>query len=126
MVTITEEIKNAFDILITEAQKQVKEHPHVEMVIVVQSAKGNTYTGYINEIKDRYAADVDVLIQALVGATDVEVKYCVCMWNKGWLEIPSYHLRKGLLDISPKNEDTIFAGQGENTIVLKTLKDMML
>ena len=126
MVTITEEIKNTFDILITEAQKQVKEHPDVEMVIVTQSTKGNMYIGYIHEaLNGNEGPDVESFLQTPVDTEDVEMKYCVCMWNRGWLEIPFYHLRKGLLDISPKNEDMIFAGQGEDTIVLKTLKEMM-
>ena len=125
MVIVTEEIKNAFDALITEAQKQVKEHPDVEMVIVVQSAKGNTYTCYIHGIKNEYEAEIDAFIQTLVDAEDVEIKYCVCMLHSEWLEPPYYHIRKSLLKISPKNEGTIFSGQGENVIVLKTLIDLM-
>ena len=126
MVTVTEEIKNVFNILIAEAQKLVKEHPNVEMVIVVQSAKGNRYVGFIHEVLNGDGdADTDAFVQTLVDAGDVEIKYCVCMWNRGWLEIPSYHLGKSLLEVSTKNEETIFAGQGENKIVLKMLKDMM-
>lgn len=126
MVIVTEEIKNAFNTLILEAQKQVKENTDVEMVVVTQSAKGNMYFCFIHEaLNGDEAADIDDFIQRLVDAGDVEMKYCVCMWNRGWLEIPSYYLRKCLLEISPKNEETIFAGQGENKIVLKTLKDMM-
>ena len=126
MVIVTEEIKKAFHALILEAQKQVEEHPDMEMVIVTQSAKGNTYIGHIHEaLNGNGEADIDDFMQTLVDAEDVELKYCVCMWDKGWLEIPHYHLRKRLLEISPKNESMIFAGQGENKIVLKTLKDMM-
>lgn len=125
MVIVTEEIKNAFDALIQEAEKQVKEHADVEMVIVVQSAKGNTYICYIHEIKNGYEADIEGFMQTLVDAEDVEIKYCVCMLHSGWLEPPYYHIKKSLLEISPKNETTIFSGQGEHAIVLKTLKDMM-
>ena len=126
MVVVTEEIKNAFNTLIPEAQKQVNENADVEMVIVTQSAKGNVYFGFIHEaLSGDEAAEIDDFIQMLMDAGDVEMKYCVCMWNRGWLEIPSYHFIKCLLKISPKNEETIFAGQGEDKIVLKTLKDMM-
>ena len=124
MVTVTEEMKNAFDAIILEAEKQVKENSDAEMVIVVQSAKGNMYTGFIHEAKNG-DADVDSLMQTLVDAEDVEIKYCVCMLHSEWLEPPYYYLRKRLLEISSGNEETIFSGQGENVIVLKTLKDMM-
>lgn len=124
MVIVTEEIKNAFNTLISEAQKQVKENTDVEMVIVLQSAKGNMYTGFIHEAKNG-DADIDSLMQTLVDAEDVEIKYCVCMLYNEWLEPPYYYLKKRLLEISPENEGSIFSGQGENVIVLKTLKDMM-
>ena len=126
MVQVTEEMKAAFDELIAEAQEQVKEQPDKEMVIVTQSAKGNRYVGFIHEVLNGDSdADTDAFVQTLVDAEDVEIKYCVCMWNRGWLEIPSYHLRKKFLEVSQKNEETIFAGQGENKIVLKTLREMM-
>lgn len=124
MVTVTEEMKKAFDALIPEAQKQVKENSDAEMVIVVQSAKGNMYTGFLHEAKNG-DADVDSLMQTLVDAEDVEIKYCVCMLHSEWLEPPYYYLRKRLLEISSENEETIFSGQGENVIVLKSLKEMM-
>ena len=123
MVIVTEEIKKAFDALISEAQKQVKENPE-EMIIVVQTAKDNTYTGFIHEVMNG-DADIDDFLQMLVDAEDAEIKYCVCMLHREWLEPPHYYLKKRLLEISPKNEATIFSGQGENVIVLKTLKDMM-
>ena len=47
------------------------------------------------------------------------------MLNSGWLEPPYYHIKKRFLEISPKNEETIFSGQGEDVIVLKTFKEMM-
>ena len=126
MVIVTEEIKKTFDALISEARKRVEENPDAEMVIVAQSAKGNVQTGYLRGgMNGDSVTDIEFFLQTFVDAGDVEIKYCVCMWNRGWLEIPCYHLRKGLLGLSPKNEDTIFAGQGENVIVLKTLKDMM-
>ena len=124
MVNVTEEMKNAFDAIILEAEKQVKENSDVEMVIVVQSAKGNMYTGFLHEAKNG-DADVDSLMQTLVDAEDVEIKYCVCMLHSEWLEPPYYYLRKRLLEISSENEETIFSGQGENVIVLKSLKEMM-
>ncbi len=125
MVIVTEEIKNAFDALISEAQKQVKENSEAQMLIIAQSAKGNRYIGFVYDVMEGYHDDTNKFIQMLIDAEDVEIKYCVCMLNSGWLEPPYFHLKKSLLEISPKNEATIFSGQGENVIVLKTLKDMM-
>ena len=124
MVIVTDEIKTTFDALISEAQKQVKENADAELVIALQSAKGNTYTGFTREVANA-EADIADFMQMLADAEDVEIQYGVCMWNNGGLELPCHRLRESLLAISPKNEEAIFGGQGEEKIVLKTLKDIM-
>lgn len=125
MVTVTEEMKNAFDAIILEAEKQVKENSDAELVIVAQTAKGNTYSCANYGVMEGKYDDIECFLQMLVAANEAEIKYCVCMLSSGWLEPPYEYLRKGLLRISPKNEETIFCGQGENVLVLKTVKDMM-
>lgn len=125
MVNVTEEMKEAFDAIIIEAEKQIEENKDAEMVVVAHTAKDNIYTCANYNILEGKYEDMDRFLQMLVDTNDVEVKYCICMWNNGGLEVPFAHLRLGLLEISPKNEETIFCGQGENALVLKTLRDMM-
>lgn len=125
MVNVTEEMKNAFDAIIHEAEKQVKENSDAELVIVAHTAKDKIYSCANYGVMEGKYEDTERFLQMLVEVDDAEIKYCVCMLSSGWLEPPYECLRKGLLRISPKNEETIFCGQGENVLVLKTVKDMM-
>lgn len=49
--------------------------------------------------------DETQFIKMLQEKADCELKYIVCMWKNGNVDIPSMHFRKRLLEISPKNAD---------------------
>ena len=132
MVKVTDEIRDVFHALIEEAEKQVKLNPTAGQVVVVKTAKGNTYTcvnnntytienGVIMSVGD-FDEEIE-FIQMLVDIDDVEVKYIVCMWQSGSVEIPSYHFRNGILEICSKNQEAIWVGQGEDCLLLRALKD---
>lgn len=107
--------------LIVEAKKQVDDNPTAEQVIVLVTAKNNMYTCINHCIMDGNYDDENHFFQMLVNKADVEVKYLVCMWNNGGLEIPSANFRKQLLEICSKNTDAIYCGQGADGIVLRRI-----
>ena len=70
--------------------------------------------------------DEEQFMKLLQEKADSEVKYIVCMWKNGSVEIPSMHFRKMLLEASPKNADAIFAvltgdGNGGLAVGVRTI-----
>ena len=74
--------------------------------------------------------DEEQFIKMLQEKADCELKYIVCMWKNGNVDIPSMHFRKRLLEISPKNADAMFVvltedGNGGFALGVRTVKQCM-
>ena len=105
-------------------EKQRKENPAAEQIIIVKTTKDNIYFCVNYNIMQGNYEDEKQFFQMLVDVNDVEVKYIVCMWKNGGVDIPSANFRKNLFAICPKNEEAIWVGLGEKGLIYKTLKDI--
>ena len=126
MDKITEVMENIFKELVFVAKKQIKGDPSAEQIVVVKSTKDNTYFCVNCDIMKENYEDENQFLQMLADIGDIEAKYLVCMWKNGDVDIPSANLRKGILAICPKNEETIWLGQGEKGLIYKTVKDTLV
>lgn len=125
MVNITEEIKSEFNVLVQEVEKQVELNSTAELMITVKTAKGNIYTCVNHNILSGDYEDENQFIKMLVDKDDVKIKYFVCMWSSGELEVPFAHFRNSILEICPENENAIWVAQGADKLILRTIKDSM-
>ncbi len=91
--------------------------------IVLLTHKGNAYCYVINDALSKDKAEEDGLLQILTESADTEIKYILCLWLNGGLDLPSYDLRKKLCKINDRN---LHAGIFVNTfedVVIRELKD---
>ena len=56
---------------------------------------------------------------------DAKVEYIVHMWKNHWLDLPAYDLRKGLVELCPKNKDAKLMLIGEDGFVIHTIEETM-
>lgn len=98
--------------LVQMAEKLVSMSLQAEQIIVVETVKSNVYHFenhlHIGGQFDARLLDEERFVRMLKEKNDSEVKYIVCMWKNGGVEIPSMHFRKLLLEVSPKNADAMF------------------
>ena len=98
--------------LVQMAKGLVEQGLEADQIVVVETAKTTVYH-FENHLLvkgklDTGFADEERFIWMLKDKNDSEVKYIVCMWNHGAVEIPSMHFRELLMEASPKNADAIF------------------
>lgn len=120
-MAVSIEVQKEFDQLWAEAKRLVELNPSADQVIVVKTEQSNVYHFINNPLSGDYENE-DRFVQMLLDQKDSVVKYIVCMWNNYALDIPSFHLRKLLLDANSRNGDTAMVMQGEEKIIVKDLK----
>lgn len=112
MKTLTEEFKEMFH----EGEQQFLLTPEADHVVVVKSAKENTYLYASRELSQGGIEDAEKFVQMLQSIDETEVKLIVCLFNgkhninpssQPFLEIPSYDFRKLLLAANAKNMEAL-------------------
>lgn len=73
--------------------------------IVLLTATGKEYGTVIQDAISKTKSDEKSLLRKLSVASDTEVRYVLCMWASGGVDIPSYDFRKMLYELNNKNED---------------------
>ncbi len=74
--------------------------------IVLLSAAGNEYSAVIKNVLAEEKTDEKALLERLKKADDTEIRYCLCMWQNGSIDIPSFAFRDMLCELNPKNSET--------------------
>lgn len=84
----------------------LKDSCGAQQVIVLQTAKGNTYSGIsIGEnMSDR--TPEDALLKTVQDADDTHVLHLVCVWYTKQIDLPSMRFRKALLEMDSRNGET--------------------
>ena len=73
--------------------------------IVLLTASNKEYGAVIHNAISQIKSDEKALLHKLRAASDTEIRYVLCMWANGGVDIPSYHFRKMLFELNHKNED---------------------
>lgn len=91
-----------------------------EQLIVLKTANDNTYCFSNNPLSD--ASGEDKIFVFLENKDETEIKYILCLWKKGDIDIPSFNFRKRLLELSLSNDNTKLILQGFTGLICKDLK----
>lgn len=82
--------------------------PNASQIIVTKTVKGAVYT-FMNDLSDT----AEERFLSFQGET---LAALLCIWTNRQIDLPSIRIRKGLLQINPKNGNTAVFLQGEKTI----------
>ena len=106
--------KLSVDIAIFERMKKTAETELLKsetgkytQAVVLLSAKGNEYSILIKNALSEEKADETALLERIKNVNDTEIRYVLCLWQDGYIDIPSYKFRKSLCTIDLKNEESL-------------------
>ena len=90
-----------------EAELSKAEKSQYIQAIVLLSVKGNEYSTLIKNALSKEKSDETALLKRIKDLNDTEIRYALCLWQDGGLDIPSYWFRKSLCTLDPKNTETL-------------------
>ena len=94
--------------------------------IVLVSAKGMEYGAVIQNALSKEKEDETALMEMLSLQGDTEIRYVLCMWEDGGIDVPSMAFRQMLLTLDPKNAESVLLLMTDNGVqgvqLSKTMK----
>ena len=90
-----------------EAELSKAEKSQYIQAIVLLSVKGNEYSTLIKNALSKEKSDETALLERIKDLNDTEIRYALCLWQDGGIDIPSYWFRKSLCTLDPKNTETL-------------------
>ena len=90
-----------------EAELSKAEKSQYIQAIVLLSVKGNEYSTLIKNALSKEKSDETALLKRIKDLNDTEIRYALCLWQDGGIDIPSYWFRKSLCTLDPKNTETL-------------------
>ena len=92
---------------VAEAELSKAEKSQYIQAIVLLSVKGNEYSTLIKNALSKEKSDETALLKRIKDLNDTEIRYALCLWQDGGIDIPSYWFRKSLCTLDPKNTETL-------------------
>ena len=92
---------------VAEAELSKAEKSQYVQAIVLLSVKGNEYSTLIKNALSKEKSDETALLKRIKDLNDTEIRYALCLWQDGGIDIPSYWFRKSLCTLDPKNTETL-------------------
>ena len=90
-----------------EAELSKAEKSQYIQAIVLLSVKGNEYSTLIKNALSKEKSDETALLKRIKDLNDTEIRYALCLWQDGGLDIPSYWFRESLCALDLKNTETL-------------------
>ena len=90
-----------------EAELSKAEKSQYIQAIVLLSVKGNEYSTLIKNALSKEKSDETALLKRIKDLNDTEIRYALCLWQDGGIDIPSYWFRKSLCTLDPRNTETL-------------------
>ena len=106
-----------------EAELSKAEKSQYIQAIVLLSVKGNEYSTLIKNALSKEKSDETALLKRIKDLNDTEIRYALCLWKDGGLDIPSYWFRESLCTLDLKNTETllfVMTADGINGIKVST------
>ena len=75
--------------------------------IVLYSATGHEYSVSVKNALSDEKTDETALLEKLQKANDTEIRYVLCTWQDGGIDVPSFGFRDMLCKQDPLNSDAI-------------------
>ena len=90
-----------------EAELSKAEKSQYIQAIVLLSVRENEYSTLIKNALSKEKSDETALLKRIKDLNDTEIRYALCLWQDGGIDIPSYWFRKSLCALDPKNTETL-------------------
>ena len=90
-----------------EAELSKAEKSQYTQAMVLLSVKGNEYSTLIKNALSKETTDETALLNRIKDLNDTEIRYALCLWQDGGIDIPSYRFRESLCTLDPKNTETL-------------------
>ena len=90
-----------------EAELSKAEKSQYIQAIVLLSVRENEYSTLIKNALSKEKSDETALLKRIKDLNDTEIRYALCLWQDGGIDIPSYWFRKSLCTLDPKNTETL-------------------
>ena len=99
----------AFERMVNAAEAELSKAEKSQYIqaIVLLSVKGNEYSTLIKNALSKEKSDETALLKRIKDLNDTEIRYALCLWQDGGIDIPSYWFRKSLCALDPKNTETL-------------------
>ena len=99
----------AFERMMNAAETELSKAEKSQYIqaIVLLSVKGNEYSTLIKNALSKEKSDETALLKRIKDLNDTEIRYALCLWQDGGIDIPSYWFRKSLCALDPKNTETL-------------------
>ena len=99
----------AFERMMNAAEAELSKAKKSQYIqaIVLLSVKGNEYSTLIKNALSKEKSDETALLKRIKDLNDTEIRYALCLWQDGGIDIPSYWFRKSLCTLDPKNTETL-------------------
>ena len=128
----------AFEPLIAKGQQLLKNNTSHEQVVIVLMANGNILHCLNRSVGMRSGSEYDTADEAqfleLLRREGCPIHHIAALWNPNVvgvipqdapaLDVPGYHLRKGLLDLHPTNQEALILLRGERGYNVRPLKTL--
>ena len=101
-MSVFEQMKKTAEIELSKA-----ETGQYTQAMVFLSAKENEYNTLIKNALSEEKADEIALLDRMKASNDTEIRYALCLWQDGGLDIPSYWFRESLCALDLKNTETL-------------------
>ena len=89
--------------------------------IILFSSKEKKYAITIKNALLTERTEEESLFERLKKVEDTEIKYVLCMWQDGCIDIPSHDFRKKLCDLNPKNYKSLLFVTTKKEVSVKEL-----
>ncbi len=109
--------------LLEKARRLAASAPDAQQVIVVKTAKSKEY-GFANRCVGS-AQDEEGFLDMLRAQDDTQIRYLVCMWHSGQIDVPSIRFRRRLISVCPQNRNALLVLQGGHAFSAKELEGTM-
>ncbi len=93
-----------------------------KQILAMLSPDDNAVFMFVNQV-DHSKDEEDMLYDMKREHTQVD--RILCMWSNGAVDLPSYHFRKGLLEVNPENKNAQILLMGGNGFSTRTLESTM-
>ena len=99
----------AFERMMNAAKAELSKAEKSQYIqaIVLLSVKENEYSTLIKNALSKEKSDETALLKRIKDLNDTEIRYALCLWQDGGIDIPSYWFRKSLCTLDPKNTETL-------------------
>lgn len=101
------------------AVRAIREAPESEGITLLQTVSGKEYLYHF------CADNIFDVMNALVQNGDTRVLYLIHVWRDHTLDVPSYDLRRMLLELHPENQDALMLLTGRESFTIRSLGSTM-